>query len=118
MDELVFQQADERGMQGCNEAQELQARVDLDAEIEKIVSEAEQQAKQTEIPPSKAGRTSQIRQNCEREKQEQRKDEAFVLGGQPQSEGTGLAPGHLDGAVSPTLAMIKQKLEERLKNGK
>ncbi len=118
LDELVFQQADERGMQGCNEAQELQARVDLDAEIEKIVSEAEQQAKQTEIPPSKAGRTSQIRQNREREKQEQRKDEAFVLGEHPQGEDTGPAPGHLDGAVSPTLAMIKQKLEERLKNGK
>lgn len=118
LDELVFQQADERGMQGSNEAQELQARVDLNAEIEKIVSEAEQQARQTETPSSKAGRTSQIRQNREREKQELRKDEAFVLGGQPQGEDTHPAPEPLDGEVSPTLAMIKQKLEERLKNGK
>lgn len=118
LDELVFQQADERGMQGSNGAQELQARVDLNAEIEKIVSEAEQQARQTETPSSKAGRTSQIRQNREREKQELRKDEAFVLGGQPQGEDTHPAPEPLDGEVSPTLAMIKQKLEERLKNGK
>lgn len=115
LDELIYQQAGERILRSNHAARELQASVDLNTEIDKIVETAEQMAKQTAIPASKAARTSKIRENRADEKQKQREKEAFILG-QPVMDSGSPESVHPDGTVSPTLAMIKQKLEERLKN--
>lgn len=87
----------------------------MNAEIEKVVAEAEQMAKQTVIPSSKKERTSRIRENRTDEKQQMRGKEAFVLGQEPISPDNSV-PETSEKAISPTLAMIKRKLEERLKN--
>jgi len=114
LDELIHQQANEHAIRGESATHELQSHVDLNVEIEKIVIEAEQMAKQTVIPSSKKERTSRIRENRADEKQQMRKNEAFVLTAEPVFTD---APEPTEEAISPTLAMIKRKLEERLKNG-
>jgi len=116
LDELVHQQANERALRSDNAPRELQSRVNLNTEVEKIVAEAEQMAKQTELPASKKERTSRIRENRADEKQQIRKKEAFNLG-QETASYEASAPDPSEETISPTLAMIKQKLEERLKNG-
>lgn len=116
IDELIHQQANERALRSNNAPRELQSRVDLNTEIDKIVAEAEQMAKQTAVPSSKKERTSRIRENRADEKQQMRQKEAFVLGQESVSSKIS-EPKPLEETISPTLAMIKQKLEERLKNG-
>lgn len=116
LDEVIHQQAANRGMRSKDAGRELQARVDLNTEIEKIVGEAEQMAKQTIIPSSKRERTSSIRGNRAAEKQALRQDEAFVLGEEPM-----VPPAETEKPekpLSPTLAMIKRKVEERLNDDK
>lgn len=116
LDEVIHQQSADRSMRSKDANRELQARVDLNTEIEKIVGEAEQMAKQTVIPASKKERTSRIRENRAEEKQALRQDEAFVLGEESMTP-----PEVTKGAekpISPTLALIKKKLEERLNEDK
>jgi len=115
IEELIHQHANERTLRNDNVSRELQSRVDLNTEIDKIVAEAEQMAKQTAIPSSKKERTSRIRENRADEKQQIRKKEAFVLGQGPISPNIS-EPEPSEETISPTLAMIKRKLEERLKN--
>ena len=79
IDEIIHQRADERYLSQQHKNLELQSRVDLNTEIEKIVTEAEQLAKQTVIPASKKERTSRIRENRAAEKEQIRQEEAFEL---------------------------------------
>lgn len=116
LDEVIHQQAADRSMRSKDAGRELQARVDLNTEIEKIVCEAEQMAKQTIIPSSKRERTSSIRGNRAVEKQALRQGEAFVLGEEPMVPP--LEPEKPKKPLSPTLAMIKRKVEERLNDDK
>jgi hypothetical protein len=115
LDEVVCQQANDRALRSGSASRELQSRVDLTAEVEKIVSEAEQMAKQMVVPSSKKERTSRIRENRADEKQRLRQTEAFVLE-QDGAPPIVSSPEPTQETISPTLAMIKQKLEERLKN--
>lgn len=115
LDEVIYQQANERALCSNNAPRELQSRIDLTAEVEKIVTEAEQMAKQTAVPSSKKERTSRIRENRADEKQRLRQKEAFVLDHEPISS-EAATPMPPEETISPTLAMIKRKLEERLKN--
>jgi len=110
LDEIIALQASEKGLRGKNSPQEMQSRIDLNAEIEKVVKEAEDMARQTVIPASKSERVSNIRENRSAEKQINRQAEAFVLGDVLESVPTPVQ----DEQLSPTLAMIKKKLEERL----
>jgi hypothetical protein len=110
LDEIIALRALEKGLRDKNSAQEMQSRIDLNAEIEKVVKEAEEMARQTVIPASKSERTGNIRENRSAEKQLNRQAEAFVLGDEPE---TAPAPVQEE-QISPTLAMIKKKLEERL----
>ena len=112
LDEIIALQALEKGMRGRNSSQELQSRIDLNAEIEKVVKEAEDMARQTAVPASKRERTGNIRENRGAEKQLNRQQEAFVLGDEPESAPVPVPIGEEE--ISPTLAMIKKKLEERL----
>ena len=112
LDEVIHQQSADRSMRSKDANRELQARVDLNTEIEKIVGEAEQMAKQTVVPASKKARTSSIRENRADEKQSLRQQEAFMLGEEPKvSPAEEKKP---EKPLSPALALIKQKLEERL----
>lgn len=113
LEEIQHQQALEKEMRSHNEKRELQSRIDLDVEIEKIVAEAEEMAKQTAIPNSKHERTAHIRENRNLEKQINRVTEAFTV--DDGKEETEVQTNEIaDEQISPTLAMIKKKLEERL----
>ena len=68
-DEVSQQQASERVLRQSHANRELQGRVDLSAEIDKIVAEAEQMSKQSVIPASKKARAANIRDNRAGEKQ-------------------------------------------------
>jgi mRNA-degrading endonuclease HigB of HigAB toxin-antitoxin module len=116
LDEVIYQQTADRKMRNQDINRELQARVDLNTEIEKIVEEAEQMAKQTVIPSSKRERISHIRENRAGEKQAIRQEEAFVLGEELQTPP--IEQAKPEEPISPTLAMIKRKLEERLNEKK
>ena len=86
MDEILYQQANERYLIKQSKQKELQSRVDLNTEIEKIVKEAEQQASQTNLPKSKGKRVSSIRENRSAEKDIMRQKEKFVLGNAEENE--------------------------------
>ena len=110
LDELVHQQAEERALQHQYKNRELQASVDLNTEIEKVVNEAEEMARQTMLPSSKNERTSQIRENKAFEKEEIRKTETFSLGDMPKSPSAVQNPA--EKPIHPITAMIKRKVEE------
>lgn len=118
LDEIQWLQESEKVMKSSHGPQEAQARVDLNAEIEKVLREAEAMAQQTAIPAVKGERTGNIRVNRASEKQVIRQYEAFILDGEaaPTSIAPSSAPQVPTEAedLSPTLAMIKRKLEERL----
>ena len=111
IDELVQQQAEERAMWRQNKNRELQAQIDLDTEIDMVVAEAEEMAKQTVLPVSKRERTSRIRENRAAEKEQIRKDEAFSLGNAPESPVT-TVPDPSVKPIHPITALIKKMAEK------
>jgi len=115
-DEVAQQQASERALRKSHANRELQASVDLSAEIDKIVAEAEQMSKQTVIPSSKKARTAGIRDNRAGEKQLLRQEEVFRFGKESAPE-EALPAEPEEEPISPTMALIKQMLEERLNEG-
>ena len=110
-DELRRQQAEEKALRNQNNARELQSRIDLHTEIERVIAEAEEVAKQTVLPDSKKERTARIRENRAEEKEGIRKDEAFDLGDtQEVSGGTVLEAEKKP--LHPITALIKRMAEE------
>ena len=112
-DEVAFQQINERALHKNHANRELQASVDLSAEIDKVVAEAEQMSKQAVVPASKKARTAGIRNNRADEKQLLQQEEAFRLAEEPVSTEAPPAEPEEE-SISPTMALIKQKLEARL----
>ena len=108
LDEILRQKADERALANGYSGSELQARIDLHGEIEKVVLEAKQMAGQTQYPQSKQGRVSDIMQNRAEEKDAIRRGEAFILGEQP---GQVSEREYEDPAkpIHPITALIKKK---------
>ena len=117
LDEIRFLQAEEKLLKGKHLSAQMQRRVDLNAEIEKIVREAEEMSAQTAVLESKSARVENIRNNRLAEKKINRKTEAFALE-EPDAdiapETAGLEEIEEEEALSPMLALIKKKLEERL----
>jgi hypothetical protein len=111
IDEVSQQQAEENALRHNSKKRELQSRVDLATEIEKVVTEAEKIAKQTELPASKRARTSQIRENRAAEKQHIRKNEAFSLGSTMESPAKN-ATEESKTPLHPITALIKKMAEE------
>ena len=111
MDELILQQAEERTLRGQNKLRDLQSEVDLNTEIEKVVAEAEEMAKQIVLPVSKRERTSKIRENRASEKEQLRKGEAFSLGDMPELTAS-TAPKAAEKPIDPITALIKKIAEE------
>jgi hypothetical protein len=110
-DELIQQQAEERALLHQNKNRELQSRVDLNTEIEKVVAEAEEMAKQTVLPTSKRERTAQIRENRAAEKEQLRKNEAFSLSSALEQPDLA-TPQSYDPPIHPITALIKKMAEE------
>ena len=113
LDEIYCLQEAEKQERSRYAPKQAQSHVDLNAEIEKIVCEAEEMAKQTPMPTSKASRISGIRENRAAEKLIARHAEAFTLeeDDPEKAEDSAGAEGE---TLSPTLSMIKRKLEEWL----
>lgn len=109
-DEVIYQQANEKYLISQARQKELQSRVDLNAEIDKIVSEAENQAKQTILPQSKQARVSSIRENRAVEKATLRDKEKFVLG-KEETENNQPKP-EAERKIHPMTALIKKMAEE------
>lgn len=79
LDEIVYLHESEKMTKQQLSGRTLEARVNLSAKVDEIISEAERQASQTELPKSKAQRTKDIRGNRARDKEMLRREEAFVL---------------------------------------
>ena len=81
LDEIIYLQESEKMEKRGYFPKKLEARINLSAKVDKIVSKAAEEAKQTPIPKSKIKRTGNIRANRELEKEKIRSDEAFQLDG-------------------------------------
>lgn len=110
LDEIICQQAAERYIANKSKKNELQAKVDLNAEIEKIVSEAESQAKQTALPKSKKQRVSNIQENRAAEKQAMRQQEKFEL--DSKKSGDDLQTEKSDKKIHPVTKLIIEMAEQ------
>jgi len=106
----------EKNMQRGNVPKEMTLKAELSIAIDAIITEAEEMARQTAIPKSKAERTKNIRANRALEKEQNRKEETFSLGNMNNKI---LAPPETreDENISPTMKMILKDLEERLNGG-
>jgi hypothetical protein len=92
------------------------SKAELSAAIDDVISEAEEMARQTVIPKSKLARTKDIRPNRAAEKEKNRIEEAFVLGGTDAQ--IPLEPDlDEDEDISADMKMILKDLEERLSGG-
>ena len=118
LDEIRFLQAQEKLLKGKHLPSQMQRRVDLNAEIEKIVQEAEEMSAQTTVSESKSARVENIRNNRLAEKKMNRKTEAFTLDEPDADSAVENAAfdeeSEEEETLSPMLALIKKKLEERL----
>ena len=83
----------------------------MNAEIEKIVKEAEQQASQTNLPKSKGKRVSSIRENRSVEKDIMRQKEKFVLGNTERNE-TVVKSVETEKKIHPATKLIMELVEE------
>ena len=114
LDEIRYLQESEKRLRQQNAVKEMTTKADLSAAIDSVIAEAETMARQTAIPKSKLARTKNIRENRQAEKERNRKDEAFSLGDNDVPQHINPEPQEKPMAISPTLAMIKKQLEERL----
>jgi len=108
LEEIIYEQQKEQLAAKELKVTETEAKINLNAEIEAIVAEAK--AQNQGLPDkSKRERVSRIKENRRGERQSMRNvTEAETI--------EDIKPIDCPEEMSPTLKMIKQKLEERLKN--
>lgn len=111
LDEIVYLQETEKLAKENYSRKKLTARVNLSAKVDEIVSEAEELAKQTEIPKSKQGRIGNIRENRSKEKVVLRNREKFDLSTASETEIKNEEISKNE--ESPYLDLIKRNAEER-----
>lgn len=114
LDEIIYLHESEKLSRKGYSEKKLAARVNLSAQIEEIVSEATEQARQTPMPKSKSERTKNIRANRAGEKEALRREESFQLpdfGASPIE----VIPEPQSGDESdlPYLSLIRKKAKER-----
>jgi len=78
--EIDFLNNTEKLMKRKNAPKEMTSKADLTAAIDSVISEAEEMVRQTVVPKSKSERTKNIRANRAAEKEQHRKEEAFMFG--------------------------------------
>ena len=113
-EEVWYEQEKEKSLRKKHTVKETEARVNLGKQIESIVESAEKMA-ETDRQKSKAERVRNIRENRKSERDEIRKQEAFVAkqsgGGrkkQPESP--------QEEELSPIMRMIQEQVEEEIKD--
>ena len=115
--EINYLREAEKLMQRGNASKEMTSKAELSAAIDSVIAEAEAMARQTVVPKSKSERTKNILANRASEKEQNRREEAFVLG-DADNHVPSVKPDIADGEkLSPDMKMILEDLEERL-NGK
>jgi hypothetical protein len=115
LDEILFLQESEKGMQRKNAPKEMASKAELSSAIDDVIAEAEEMARQTVVPKAKSERTKSIRDNRSAEKAVNRREEAFLVGaGESDATSPSNDQNDKEPPISPILAMIKQQLEERL----
>ena len=116
IEEIDYLVETEKQMLNKHESAELKAKLDLNAEIENVVKDAEEMARQTAIPKSKTQRTKDIRSNRNAEKERNRLIEAFIPS---DTETEPIYPQETnDEEISPAMRLIIKDLEERLNDRK
>ena len=114
--EINYLHEAEKLMQRKNMSKEMASKAELSAAIDGVIAEAEEMARQTVVSKSKTERTRSIRTNRSSEKEQNRKEEVFVL-----SEADNQIPSapvsKKDEDISPTMKMILKDLEKRLNGG-
>ena len=108
---MQYEQEKEKLEQKRHEAQKTEAKLNLGHEIDSIVKAAEKMAGPSDGRP-KAERLSGIRQNRKEEREAIRRQEAFT----PKEKDSGHPQPQEAEEISPVLQMIKQKMEERIKD--
>ncbi|MFZ3580215.1 Mu transposase C-terminal domain-containing protein, partial [Virgibacillus sp. DJP39] len=99
--------------------EEKQQKSDLDSDIEHIVKQAGKSFKKEEIPMSNNQKVKGIRDNRAHEKEERRKQEAFLLGGADQFHDVTISKEKEEDAAaskhaSTKIALLRQKQKEKL----
>lgn len=113
LEEIVYEQRKEKIVAKQLKSSETEAKVNLNAEIDAIVAEAQSLGKG--LPQkSKSERVSRIKEN-RRNELEAMQSVSTTTEDVAETAGTSAAPV-TDDEMSPTLRMIKRKMEERLKN--
>lgn len=116
LDEIVYEQRKEKLLSRQLKVSETEAKVNLNAEIDSIVSQAKTMAKGLS-PKSKKERVSQIKENRRQERESMRMAESSsILDSEHAADGKENHRQAAEEEMSPTLRMIKRKLEERLKD--
>jgi hypothetical protein len=114
LDEILKLHESKKNSERKHEPQELTSKADLLAGIDRVIAEAEDMARQTSVPKSKAERTKNIRENRSNEKESNRHDEAFTIVENDESENASrIAENDESENIPSLLAMLKQQLEER-----
>lgn len=112
LDEIIYEQRKEKIAAQQLKISETGAKVNLNAEIDSIVSEAKNMGKG--LPQkSKKERVSKIKENRRQERDAMRPATTSEI---PDDSAGMDPPLSAEEEMSPTLLMIKRKLEERLKN--
>jgi len=117
LDEIVYEQRKEKLLSQQLKVSETEAKVNLNAEIDSIVSQAKGMGKG--LPSkSKKERVSQIKENRRQERESMRMIESSVImdTGNPAEGPQAHRQAAAEEEMSPTLRMIKRKLEERLRD--
>jgi len=113
LDEIIYEQQNEKLMGQQLKISETEAKVNLNAEIDCIVAEAKEFGKG--LPQkSKSEKVSQIKENRKNERENMRQINTYAENLIDYNVGKNPDVGLEE--MSPTLRMIKQKMEEQLKN--
>jgi hypothetical protein len=113
LEEIIYEQRKEKIAAKQLKASEIEAKVNLNAEIDAIVAAAKAQSKGLPLK-SKNERVSNIREN--RRNEREKIQTASTVAGESAESANIAAATAVEDEMSPALRMIKQKMEERLKN--
>jgi hypothetical protein len=113
--EIVYEQQKERLEGKRLKTAAIEAKVNLNADIDSIVAEAKEMSKGS-TAKSKSERVSSIRENRTTERTMIQDSEAVAANPEPEKLQSSHTQSKSEEELSPILRMIKAKVEERLKN--
>ena len=113
-EEVWYEQEKEKSLRKKHTVKEAEAKINLERQIESIVESAEKMAG-ADKKASKAERVRDIRGNRKRERDEIRKQEAFLSNG-PEGGRKRQPEGSQEEELSPIMKMIQEQVEEEIKD--